>query len=58
MRLSCAVAGVVAAAAVGGALGPVATAAPAPAGTLIARIGWHYTSDLFTTSHSSDVTIH
>jgi uncharacterized protein with LGFP repeats len=35
MRLSRAVAGVVAAAAVGGALAPVATAAPAPAGTLI-----------------------
>jgi hypothetical protein len=31
---------------------------PAPAGTLIARIGWHYTSDLFNTSHSGDVTIH
>jgi hypothetical protein len=58
MRLSRVVAGLVAAAAVGGALAPVATAAPAPAGTLIARIGWHYTSDLFTTSHSGDVTIH
>jgi hypothetical protein len=31
---------------------------PDPAGTLVARIGWHYTSDLFTTSHFGDETIH
>ncbi len=29
-----------------------------PAGTLVARIGWHYTSDLFTTAHVGDERLH